>query len=139
MVKEVVELYSNRLTLYQFDLPDPRELPLSAVRCLLDMPNPADYSLYLEDDLVVSDSKYIDKYATVCERTNHDYILMPHRRELPVVNLPRHLYVDGPIKLEGQHENLWATSKKQIAMGRFGTDKMWNFVGHLILILEAFA
>ena len=73
------------------------------VRELLDMP-PADLSLYLEDDLVIQDLRYADKMAWFHQRTDHRFVLMPHRREPTVANAPKHLYVDGPIKSEGQAE-----------------------------------
>ena len=49
--------------LHKLSLSDPRQLPLTAVHKLLMMNNPAQMSLYLEDDLVISDGFYVDKIA----------------------------------------------------------------------------
>ena len=72
-------LFAPRLQLL-LELEDPRQLPLAAVRQLLDMPTPADLSLYLEDDLVIQDSRYADKLSWF-HQTDHRFVLMPHRRE----------------------------------------------------------
>ena len=118
-LQEVVELYVPRLQLHQLELEDPRQLPLAAVRHLLDMPAPADLSLYLEDDLVIQDPRYADKLAWFHQRTNHRFVLMPHRREPTVANAPQQLYVDGPIKPAGQSQQVWASDESIAAGGRF--------------------
>jgi hypothetical protein len=83
------------------------------------MPEPADLSLYLEDDLVVQDPRYADKLVWFHQRTDHRFVLMPHRREPTVANAPQQLYVDGPIKPEGQQEPVWASDEAVVASGRF--------------------
>ena len=127
-LQDVVELYAPRLQLHRFELEDPRQLPLEAVRRLLDMPAPADLSLYLEDDLVIQDLSYADKLAWFHQRTDHRFVLMPHRREPTVANAPQHLYVDGPIKPEGQPEPAWASDEVVVASGRFRDGQELSFV-----------
>lgn len=127
-LQEVVELYAPRLQLHRLELDDPRQLPLAAVRHLLDMPAPADLSLYLEDDLVVQDPRYADKLAWFHQRTDHRFVLMPHRREPTVANAPQHLYVDGPIKPEGQLQPVWASDETVVANGRFWDGQELGFV-----------
>jgi len=126
-LQEVVELYAPRLQLHRLELEDPRLLPLAAVRQLLDMPAPADLSLYLEDDLVIQDSRYADKLAWFHQRTNHRLVLMPHRREPTVANAPQQLYVDGPIKPEGQPQPVWASDERVVASGRFWDGQELSF------------
>lgn len=129
-IHEVVELYSNRLQLHRLDLKDPRQLPLESVRQLLDMPTPADLSLYMEDDLVIQDPRYADKLAWFYKRTQNKVVLMPHRREPSLSNAPQRLYVDGPIKEESQKVAKWASDEKIVANGRF-----WN--GQEVCFVEA--
>ena len=129
-IHEVVELFSNRLTIHKLNLKEPRQLPLAAVRHLLDMPDVADLSMYLEDDLVIQDYRYIDKLAWFYERTNHRFVLMPHRRESCVANAPQSMYVDGPIKEKNSEETVFAGSEKEVASGRF-----WD--GQSVIFCEA--
>ena len=118
-LQEVVELYAPRLQLHRLSLEDPRQLPLTAVRQLLDMSTTADLSIYLEDDLVIQDPRYADKLAWFHERTDHRFVLMPHRREPTEANAPQQLYVDGPIKPKGQSDCVWAGEEVEVATGRF--------------------
>ena len=127
-LQEVVEMYLPRLQIHYVELDDPRQLPLSAVRQLLDMPTPADLSLYLEDDLVIQDRSYADKLAWFYERTDHHFVLMPHRREPTVANAPQHLYVDGPIKQHGQSDPVWAIDETIFAKGCFRDGQELGFV-----------
>lgn len=127
-LQDVVELYLPRLHLHRLELEDPRQLPLAAVRQLLDMPAPADLSLYLEDDLVIQDPRYADKLAWFYERTDHRFVLMPHRREPTVAHAPQQLYVDGPIKPQGQSEPVWASDGAVLASGRFWDGQELDFV-----------
>lgn len=118
-LQDVVELYLPRLHLHQLSLEDPRQLPLAAVRQLLDMPDSADLSLYLEDDIVISDQHFAGKLDWFNRETNHQFVLMPHRREFTANNAPQSLYVDGPIKHSGQSEPIWSDNENVIATGRF--------------------
>lgn len=118
-LKDVVEIYESRIHLHRFALEDPRQLPLMAVRQLLDMPTMADLSIYLEDDLVIQDPRYADKLVWFHQRTDHRFVLMPHRREPTVASAPQQLYVDGPIKPIGQIKPVWASEEEAMAKGRF--------------------
>ena len=110
-IQEVVEQFSPRIHLHRLDLEDPRQLPLAAVRQLLDFSDPAALSLYLEDDLVIQDSRYVDKIAWFHDLTDHQFVLMPHRREPSAAHAPQHLFVDGPIKPVDQIEPVWASDE----------------------------
>ena len=127
-LQEVVELFGPRLQLHQLALEDPRQLPLAAVRQLLDMDSPADLSLYLEDDLVIQDPRYADKLAWFSQRTEHRFVLMPHRCEQTVANAPQRFFVDGPIKPEDQAEPVWASDEDVVANGRFWDGQELGFV-----------
>lgn len=127
-LQEVVELFAPRLQLHQLALADPMQLPLKAVQQLLDLDSPADLSLYLEDDLVIQDPRYADKLAWFHQRTDHRFVLMPHRREQTVANAPQRLFVDGPIKPRGQAEPVWASDEVAVANGRFWDGQELSFV-----------
>ena len=127
-LQEVVELFAPRLQLHKLDLDDPKQLPLTAVRQLLDFPAPADLNLYLEDDLVIQDHRYADKLAWFSQRTEHRFVLMPHRYEQTVGNAPQRLFVDGPIKQEDQAELVWASDEEVVANGRFWDGQELGFV-----------
>jgi hypothetical protein len=101
---------------------------LEAVRQLLDMPSPAPLNLYLEDDLVIQDPRYADKLAWFHQRTEHRFVLMPHRFEPSVANAPQRLFVDGPIKPDGQVEAVWASEEELVASGRFWDGQELTFV-----------
>ncbi len=118
-IQEVLELFMPRIRVHRLELEDPRQLPLATVRKLLDCHDPAPLSLYLEDDLVINDSRYIDKLAWFHDRTDHRFVLMPHRREPTVANAPEHLYVDGPIKPVDQTVPVWAKDEVVQAHVRF--------------------
>jgi hypothetical protein len=127
-LQDVVELFAPRLQLHQLELADPMQLPLEAVRQLLDMPSPAPLNLYLEDDLVIQDHRFADKLAWFHQRTEHRFVLMPHRLEPSVANAPQRLFVDGPIKPEGQVEAVWASEEHLVAQGRFWDGQELGFV-----------
>ena len=59
---EVVEQFTDRLTLHSLTFENPRYLPLAAAKWLVyQRGQVADLSQYLEDDLVIQDPRYIDK------------------------------------------------------------------------------
>ena len=62
------------------------------------------------------------------QRTQHRFVLMPHRREPTVANAPQHLYVDGPIKSAGQVGAVWASDEEVVATGRFRSGPEIGFV-----------
>ena len=127
-LQEEVALFAPRLQLHQLELKDPRQLPLAAVRKLLDIKPTVDLSLYLEDDLVIQDSRYADKLAWFTQRTEHRFVLMPHRYEQAVANAPQRLFVDGPIMQDKQPGPLWASDEVVAASGRFWDGQELNFV-----------
>ena len=113
-IKDVINLYSARIKVHRVNLEKPVELPLAVVRYLLDTSDPADMTIYAEDDLIVQDSQFIDKLVWFHEVSNHQYILMPHRRELAVARAPQNLYVDGPISLSGQATTIYSNSESVV-------------------------
>ena len=100
-INDVVDLYSPRIHVHRVQLDNPIHPPLAVVRHLLDVASPADLILYSEDDLVIQDPQFFGKLAWFHQITDHQYILMPHRREPAVARAPQNLYVDGPINLRG--------------------------------------
>lgn len=124
---DVVDLYMPRLKLHHVELDDPRQLPLIAVRQLLDMPGNADFSMYLEDDLIIQDPFYLDKISWFYTQTENRFVLMPHRFEHTVANSPQKLYVDGPIKELGKRESVWASDEIIVATGQYLNEQEVDF------------
>ena len=125
---EVVEQFAGRLTLHPITSEDPRSLPLSAAQWLVHQTDQAaDLSLYLEDDLVIQDPRYIDKQVWFTERTEHQFVLMPHRQEYCVGEAPMRLCVDGPIKPIEQEDSVWSDQEKEIARGSFWDGRSVGF------------
>ena len=97
----VLSGFDRRIKVHYLDLEDPRHLPRAARDFLIEDngPGEADHSIYLEDDLVIQDRLFADKLVWFCERTNHQFTLMPHRFELTGSALQPRFFVDGPINL----------------------------------------
>jgi len=127
VLAEVLQEYEGRLRVHRLDLDDPMQLPLATVAWLLHQEPAADLSLYLEDDLVIQDGRYADKLAWFHLRTDHRFVLMPHRLEPTVANAPLRLYVDGPIKPAGQAAPVWAGEEQVVAQGRFWDGQQVSF------------
>lgn len=125
---QVVSLFGVQIKLHKLDLADPRQLPLEAVRYLLHMSEPADFHLYLEDDLVIQDVNFIDKIHWFYDNTDDQYVLMPHRRELTVANAPMQLFVDGPIKPVDHDARVWAREESVFAHYRYWNGQDIGFV-----------
>ena len=126
-LEEVADLFADRLTLHQLDLEDPLQLPLAAAAWLRHQEGGADLHLYLEDDLVIADPRYVDKLVWFTERTEHRYVLMPHRLEPCVAQAPLRLYVDGPVKPIEQLEPVWADQEQEFARGTYWDGRSVGF------------
>ena len=125
---EVVEQFRGRLTLHSITSEDPRDLPLSAATWLVQQRDQAaDFSLYLEDDLEIQDPRYIDKQVWFAERTEHQFVLMPHRLEYCVGEAPMRFCVDGPIKPIEQEDAVWSDQEKEVARGTFWDGRSVGF------------
>jgi hypothetical protein len=115
---DVLSAFERRINVHQLELDDPMQLPAAARNFLLqDDSTVADLCLYLEDDLVIADRLYADKLLWFCERTQHQYTLMPHRYELTgEITAPR-LFVDGPI--DPEYLRGFQETREGVAQGRF--------------------
>ncbi len=127
-IQDVVELYSSQIHLHHVELEKPVDLPLAVVRYLLDAADPADLTLYTEDDLVIQDALYLEKLVWFHKLTNQQYILMPHRREPTVARAPQNLYVDGPINFRGASTPLHSNSEPVVFCERFNSGAEIQFV-----------
>ena len=126
-LREVVEHLSDRLQLHQLDLEDPYQLPAAAAQWLCRNPDPADLHLYFEDDLVINDPRYVDKQIWFTQRTNHQFVLMPHRQEPCAAQAPMRLYVDGPVKPVEQPEPVWSAMEQELARGTYWDGRSVGF------------
>lgn len=127
-IKEVTNMYLPRITIHQLELKDPRQLPLAAVRQLIEFPNPATLSMYLEDDLIIQDPQYIEKIVWFNDLTDHKFVLMPHRYEPTVANAPKKLYVDGPIKMINELKEKWSDQEVELVTGYYQNEEQQSFV-----------
>ena len=127
-LKEVIDHFEGRLTLHRLDLEDPKRLPLAAARWLgHEQSCEADLHFYFEDDLVILDPRFVDKQIWSTERTEHRFVLMPHRLEPCVAQAPMRLCVDGPIKPLEQHEPVWSDQEEEFARGTFWDGRSIGF------------
>ncbi|MDM7936964.1 MAG: hypothetical protein QUV06_05855 [Cyanobium sp. CZS 48M] len=95
---EVLDLFQGRLHRHRLELEDPRQLPLAARDFLIAATPNADLSLYLEDDLVLSDPLFLDKQLWFLRGSGGKVVLMPHRHELIPGTQGQRLLVDGPLR-----------------------------------------
>jgi hypothetical protein len=124
-LKPVVAVHAQALQVHHVDLEDPLSLPAEARRFLLEHPEPAALHVYLEDDLVIQDPLFIDKFAWFLERTQHRLALMPHRYELTHDPRAPRLYVDGPI--DADYLQTFQTPQTEVANGTFWDGCRVNF------------
>ena len=97
-LEEVLQLFGGQIQVHSLDLEDPRQLPLACRDHLVAAEPRADLSLYLEDDLVLSDPLFFDKQRWFLERSGGRAVLMPHRYELIPGGGGRRLLIDGPLR-----------------------------------------
>lgn len=101
VIDEILEEFSDFVTIKTFELDDPKILPITTRDWLLRNSKDNDnYDLYayLEDDLVITDAEFFDKQAWFLGHTKGRFCLMPHRYE-PIFrrNVGR-LLIDGPLR-----------------------------------------
>lgn len=116
-LQDVLSLYESKINILNFNLGNPRNLGLAARDHLIHNLPDADLFLYLEDDLVIRDTLYLDKLIWFHSRTQHQACLMPHRYELCLAPGRGRLYVDGPPSKKAI-EN-FIKPKKDVAEGDF--------------------
>lgn len=126
-LSSILSGFDRRIKVHHLALDDPRQLPHAARDFLLadDAPGEADLSIYLEDDLVIQDRLFVDKLIWFCERTGHQYTLMPHRFELTGNALQPRLFVDGPIDtcvMPAHHQ-----PREEVASGTFWDGQSVSF------------
>lgn len=123
-LKPVLDLFADRITIHQLDLQDPKRLPHQARDFLLEdsAAGQADLSVYLEDDLVIQDSLYVDKIIWFLTNTKHRFGLMPHRFELTGNLRQPRLFVDGPIESDCLPDHQKPSSSS--ATGRYQTQEI---------------
>ena len=126
-LQEICDHFAPRITVHHVELTDPKSLPLMASKWLCEQDGIADLHLYLEDDLIIHDPRFIDKQVWFTERTQHQFVLMPHRLEPCVAEAPMQLCVDGPIKPSQQVEPVWSGQENEIARGTYWDGRSVGF------------
>ena len=115
--KNSLREYSKYIDIHSSKEKDPRMIPMEAMRYLLFNAGEADYYIYMEDDLVINDTGFLDKINWFYNQTDHKFILMPHRYERTVANSPKKLYVDGPIRSARYHRTDETYKEEIVASG----------------------
>jgi hypothetical protein len=127
-LQEICEHFGSRITMHRLKLDDPMQLPLAAADWLCrQSEGEADLYCYFEDDLVIHDPRYVDKQVWFTERTQHQFVLMPHRLEPCVNEAPMQLCVDGPVKPEEQFEPVWSDQEQEAARGTYWDGRSVGF------------
>ena len=57
-----------------------------------------DYYCYLEDDLLIQDSFFLQKLAWFSRTYGNEVLLLPHRYEISAKQALHKLYIDGPVR-----------------------------------------
>lgn len=120
LLKDVLALYADRISIHAVQLDNPKLLPIHTRDWLIQQEPIADLSIYMEEDIVISDPLFLDKQLWFLERTDHKAVLMPHRFEPHPSDGEARFLVDGPLP-----ERLicrFHTPRKNVASGCFRTD-----------------
>ena len=116
-LEDALALHAGRIQVHDVQLENPRHLPLATRNWLIQQEPTADLTLYLEDDLVITDPLFLDKQHWFLNRTDEQLVLMPHRFE-PIASGPQaRLLVDGPLRPE--FIGRFCTPQANAVRGRF--------------------
>jgi hypothetical protein len=122
---EVLELFAGQIRVHSLELDDPRQLPLACRDSLVAAEPVADLTLYLEDDLVISDPLFFDKQRWFLARSDGRAVLMPHRYEMVPGGGGQRLLVDGPLRPEFIQR--FCQPQEAAASGRFADGQSVSF------------
>ncbi|WP_415408812.1 hypothetical protein ACLM45_08680 [Synechococcus sp. A10-1-5-9] len=100
MINSVLNIYKEGINVHTFELANSRHLPLKARDHLIENGHAYDLCLYMEDDLIIRDSEFLDKQIWFIKESEHRAVLMPHRTEWVPNGNGQRLLVDGPLKKE---------------------------------------
>lgn len=116
-LKDALAIYSGQISVHKVELENPKLLPIHARNWLIEQDPISELSLYLEDDIVITDPLFFDKQLWFLKRTDHKAVLMPHRFEPHPHDANARLLVDGalPIGFIG----LFIKPQPAMAKGRF--------------------
>ena len=119
-LQDALAIYSEQITTHRVELENPKYLPIHARNWLIKQDPVAALSLYVEDDIVITDPLFFDKQLWFLSRTNHEAVLMPHRFEPHPHDENARLLVDGPLPMSliGR----FIKPHRAVASGRFRPD-----------------
>ena len=116
-LEDALALHAGKIQLHDVQLESPRHLPLATRNWLIQQETTADLTLYLEDDLVITDPLFLDKQHWFLNRTGEKLVLMPHRFEPIAAGSQARLLVDGP--LHPDFIGRFCTPQPNAVRGRF--------------------
>lgn len=117
MLDPVLELYTDRIQVHNVTLKNPQYLPLAARNWIIEKSPAADLTIYIEDDLVISDPLFADKLHWFLQYTEQRSVLMPHRLECTNNTYQSNLIVDGPLR--PGFINRFCTPQRRVLRGRY--------------------
>lgn len=126
---KVFKEYETEMQIHEANIENPKEIPIATINYMLNITSGADYYIYMEDDIVITDNNFLEKISWFYSKTENNFVLMPHRYERTSANKPKKLYVDGPIKTNTYFKTDTINNEKEIAKG--------NFDGKHITFVEA--
>jgi hypothetical protein len=96
----VLQRLPQDVRIHTVQLDDPRQLPLACRDWLIAAEPLTDLSLYLEDDLIITDELYLDKQFWFLQQWGNQAVMMPHRWEPIPGSSGQRLLVDGPLRAD---------------------------------------
>ena len=117
VIRPVLNLFEESINVHAVELDNSRHLPLKARDHLLQHGASYDLCLYLEDDLIIRDSEFLNKQHWLIQRSDHRAVLMPHRTEWVPGGKGQRLLVDGPLR--PAFIRTFCTPTANAARGRF--------------------
>ena len=117
ILSPAIKIFGKTIKMHKAELNDSRHLPLKARDYLIEKGDGYDLCIYMEDDLIIRDSQFLEKQKWIIERCKHKAVLMPHRTEWVPMSMGQRLLVDGPLRSE--FIKRYCSPKTNIARGIF--------------------
>ena len=98
VLRPVLTMFEHIINMHELQLEDSKLLPLKARDHIVEHGHAYDLCLYLEDDLIIRDSEFLEKQIWLLHKSEHKAVLMPHRTEWVPNEKGQRLMVDGPLR-----------------------------------------
>jgi len=112
-----LRMFKDQIKIHKAELGNSRHLPLRARDYLIQKGSAYDLCIYMEDDLIIRDSQFLEKQRWLIAQSKHKAVVMPHRTEWVPGARGERLLVDGPLRAEFIKK--YCSPKKHAAQGKF--------------------